>query len=173
MTIESARAELNGLIDQWGERVPDGHSPHPEFHRLQLEGLRDQVIGDVRASLLLLLGAVGFVLLIACANVGNLLLARAETRQKEIAVRTALGAGRGRLIRQFLTESLLLSVLGGAAGLLLGTWGLRALLATSPRQPAARWRHTARRERARRDSGTVVAHGRALRTDAAAAHDSA
>ncbi len=132
VTIESARAELNGLIDQWGERVPDGHSPHPEFHRLQLEGLRDQVIGDVRASLLLLLGAVGFVLLIACANVGNLLLARAETRQKEIAVRTALGAGRGRLIRQFLTESLLLSVLGGAAGLLLGTWGLRALLATSP-----------------------------------------
>lgn len=131
-TVDSVRAQLAGLHAQWRDRVPEGHVPNGETHYLQVRGLREEAIGDVRPALLLLLGAVGFVLLIACANVGNLLLARAETRQKEIAIRTALGAGHGRLMRQFLTESVLLSLLGGAAGLLLGTFGLRALLATSP-----------------------------------------
>jgi predicted permease len=130
--IEQAEGELASLVKQWAELNPGTHVPSPDRHNMFLVPLRDELIGDVRPALMLLLGAVGFVLLIACANVGNLLLAKAESRGKEIAVRSALGAGRWRLLRQFLTESIVLALIGGAVGLLLGYGGVKLLLASSP-----------------------------------------
>jgi putative ABC transport system permease protein len=128
-TAQGAQSELAVIANQF-------RSAHPEImdktESVAVVPLRVAIGGDVRLALLILAGAVGFVLLIACANVASLLLARAAGRQREIAIRTAIGASRGRILRQLLTESMLLSVAGGIAGLLLGGAGVRALLALSP-----------------------------------------
>lgn len=128
-TAHAAQAELAVIADQFRAAHPDVMD---KTESVAVIPLRVAIGGDVRFALLILAGAVGFVLLIACANVASLLLARAAGRQREIAIRTAIGASRGRIIRQLLTESMLLSVAGGIAGLVLGSIGVRALLTLSP-----------------------------------------
>ncbi|HUA92707.1 MAG TPA: ABC transporter permease [Terracidiphilus sp.] len=128
ITLAQANAQMKLAYQQYLRLYPQA-DPKGGF---AVEPLRDSIIGDARKSLLVLLGAVGLVLLIACANVANLLLVHATGRKREFAIRTALGASRGRIVRQLLTESVLLAFTGGVLGLILGFVGVRALLAISP-----------------------------------------
>jgi putative ABC transport system permease protein len=138
VTLDAAKAELETLLAGWPSSiaVPANttgvHTPDTKNHRLRLDPLQAQIVGGARTAVLVLQGAVVFVLLIACANLANLLLARAESRHKEFAVRTALGAGRGRLLGQFMVEGCLLSFAGAALGLGVALFGLRALIAAYP-----------------------------------------
>src|SRR3954471_7801506 len=126
VTIAQAQAEANTVVSNWHPLFPDNYNPSTKFGAT-IYPLHDLVIGGMRPALMILLGAVAMVLLIACANLTTMLLARAGAREREFAIRLALGAGRVQLVRQMLSESLLLALAGGTAGILLSIWGLDLL----------------------------------------------
>jgi predicted permease len=131
VSLEAVRSELNGLSQQLADEYP---ATNLQFNGATVLPLHEAMTGDVRVGLLVLLGAVGFLLLIACVNVANLMLTRSTARERELAVRAAMGAGPGRLVGQLLTESLVLALLGGALGLMVAVWGTELLLSFSVKQ---------------------------------------
>jgi putative ABC transport system permease protein len=138
VTLQAAEAELDAFLENWGDRVgAKGHLPtrrpsRPQDHTVRLQPLHAAVVGGAARAIWVLQAAVGLVLLIACANLANLVMARAESRRREFAVRAAVGASRGRLLRQTITEGLIVSIAGGALGVWLARTGVRALVLTYP-----------------------------------------
>jgi predicted permease len=132
VTSQQVEQDIARMSQRWAEEYAGMHPIDAELHPIFTTDLRTELLGDVRPTLLLLMGAVSFVLLIACANVASLLLARSEGRSGEMAVRVAMGAGRARLARQLVTEGIALSMAGGVLGLLLARWGTELLLGVNP-----------------------------------------
>ena len=133
VSVERARAGMAACGRVLAKNFPDYYPPSVGW-AIRVDSLNELLVGDVRSALLVLLAAVGFVLLIACANVANLSMARASGRMRELSIRAALGAARWRIARQLLTESVMLGLLGGAAGVLLGSWGVGFLVKAGPQQ---------------------------------------